>query len=149
MARMDINVFTQIGFVVLVGLACKNAILIVEFCPVTSQKPASTDFRRRWYCLRLRLSPIIMTSFCLSSWVVVPLMIGQGAGARNAPNSGGRCFFAGDAGSDTIRHPADRPVFFYVIQWFADLARGTQSDRGVICESSISRLIHIRSASAD
>ena len=46
-AKLDINVFTQVGFVVLVGLACKNAILIVEFA-MGSARPAGRHGRRRW-----------------------------------------------------------------------------------------------------
>ena len=47
-AGMDINIFTQVGFVVLVGLACKNAILIVEFAKQPARGRASTAARRRW-----------------------------------------------------------------------------------------------------
>src|SRR5207249_2351662 len=62
LAAMDINIFTQIGFVVLVGLACKNAILIVEFAKQQREtgmapREATAD------ASRLRLRPILMTSF--------------------------------------------------------------------------------------
>src|SRR5262249_40294342 len=61
-ARMDVNIFTQIGFVVLVGLACKNAILIVEFAKV--QRDAGVPrYQATLTACRLRLRPIIMTSF--------------------------------------------------------------------------------------
>src|SRR5262249_56880202 len=80
MARMDINIFTQIGFVVLVGLACKNAILIVEFAK--QRRDAGAD---RWNstleACRLRLRPIMMTSFAFILGVV-PLVLAEGAGAE-------------------------------------------------------------------
>ena len=48
MAQMDMNIFTQIGFMVLVGLACKNAILIVEFAKAQREAGADRATRRRW-----------------------------------------------------------------------------------------------------
>src|SRR6185369_6376821 len=62
LAHMDVNIFTQIGFVVLVGLASKNAILIVEFAK--QQREAGADRRHATLeACRLRLRPILMTSF--------------------------------------------------------------------------------------
>src|SRR5437588_5414054 len=60
-ARMDINIFTQIGFVVLVGLACKNAILIVEFAKA-QHEAGVPRFEATLQACRLRLRPIMMTS---------------------------------------------------------------------------------------
>src|SRR6202040_4440187 len=61
-ARLDINIFTQIGFIVLVGLACKNAILIVEFAK--KQREAGVPrYQATLAACQLRLRPIIMTSF--------------------------------------------------------------------------------------
>src|SRR5262249_38386314 len=57
-ARMDINIFTQIGFVVLVGLACKNAILIVEFARARREEGANR-FEATLDACRLRLRPIV------------------------------------------------------------------------------------------
>src|SRR5439155_7476011 len=74
----DINIFTQIGFVVLVGLASKNASLIVEF----AKKKKEAGLPRREATLeacKLRLRPILMTSFAFILGVV-PLLIGSGAG---------------------------------------------------------------------
>src|SRR6202008_4998829 len=62
MAKMDINIFVQIGFVVLVGLASKNAILIVEFAKEKSAHGATPVDGTLQAC-RLRLRPILMTSF--------------------------------------------------------------------------------------
>src|SRR5690606_31195373 len=80
MAKMDVNIFTQIGFVVLVGLACKNAILIVEFARARRIAGASLREATLEAC-RLRLRPIIMTSLAFI-FGVIPLVIGEGAGAE-------------------------------------------------------------------
>ena len=79
-ARNDVNIFTQIGFVVLVGLASKNAILIVEFA---KEKRAAGESAREatLEACRLRLRPILMTSFAFILGVV-PLVIASGAGAE-------------------------------------------------------------------
>src|SRR5205807_1623071 len=79
-ARMDINIFTQVGFIVLVGLACKNAILIVEYAKSQRERGVSTREATLEAC-RLRLRPIMMTSFAFILGVV-PLMLAQGAGAE-------------------------------------------------------------------
>jgi multidrug efflux pump len=80
LANMDINVFTQIGFVVLVGLACKNAILIVEFAKYRREEGASAREAALAAC-RLRLRPILMTSFAFILGVL-PLVVATGAGAE-------------------------------------------------------------------
>src|SRR5207245_3599273 len=73
LAHMDINIFTQVGFVVLVGLACKNAILIVEFAK--SRREAGADRKQATLeACQLRLRPIVMTSFAFILGVV-PLVI--------------------------------------------------------------------------
>src|SRR5208282_3604810 len=61
MAQLDVNVFTQIGFVVLVGLACKNAILIVEYAKQQSEAGKPRHEATLAAC-KLRLRPIMMTS---------------------------------------------------------------------------------------
>ena len=78
--QVDINIFTEIGFVVLLGLASKNAILIVEF----AKRQREEGFSRREAALaacKLRLRPIVMTSFAFILGVF-PLLIGRGAGAE-------------------------------------------------------------------
>src|SRR5256886_10136784 len=80
LARMDVNIFTQIGFVVLVGLACKNAILIVEFAKVRHEEGTTREEAALEAC-RLRLRPILMTSFAFIIGVV-PLILSEGAGAE-------------------------------------------------------------------
>ncbi|MDW8310810.1 MAG: efflux RND transporter permease subunit, partial [Verrucomicrobiales bacterium] len=77
---MDNNLFTQIGLVVLIGLACKNAVLIVEFARQLQDK-GRTRFEAALEAARLRLRPILMTSFAFTVGVL-PLMIATGAGAE-------------------------------------------------------------------
>ncbi|TWT52970.1 Efflux pump membrane transporter BepE [Rubripirellula amarantea] len=79
-AGMDINIFVQIGFVVLVGLASKNAILIVEFAK-EQQEGGMSKFDATIEACRLRLRPIIMTSLAFILGVV-PLALASGAGAE-------------------------------------------------------------------
>ncbi|KAF1009805.1 MAG: Efflux pump membrane transporter BepE [Pseudomonas fluorescens] len=76
----DNNIFTQIGLIVLVGLACKNAILIVEFAKDKQQEGLDPLAAVLEAC-RLRLRPILMTSFAFIMGVV-PLVFSSGAGAE-------------------------------------------------------------------
>lgn len=77
---MENNIMTQIGFIILIGLACKNAILIVEFA-----RKLELDGVNRWkaaiQAAKLRLRPILMTSFAFILGVF-PLVIAAGAGAE-------------------------------------------------------------------
>ncbi len=115
-AKQDINIFTQIGFVVLVGLACKNAILIVEFAKQRREAGASRREATLEAC-KLRLRPIMMTSFAFILGVV-PLILSEGAGAEMRQMLG-VAVFAGMLGV-TLFGIVLTPVFFYVIQWFTD-----------------------------
>jgi hydrophobe/amphiphile efflux-1 (HAE1) family protein/NodT family efflux transporter outer membrane factor (OMF) lipoprotein len=76
----DNNIFTQIGLIVLVGLACKNAILIVEFAKI-KQDEGMTPFDAAIEACRLRLRPILMTSIAFIAGVF-PLVVSKGAGAE-------------------------------------------------------------------
>ncbi len=76
----DNNIFTQISLFVLAGLACKNAILIVEFARELEHQGYST-VKAAVEASRLRLRPILMTSFAFIMGVL-PLVIGHGAGAE-------------------------------------------------------------------
>ena len=116
LARMDINIFTQIGFVVLVGLASKNAILIVEFAKQQREEGKSRREAVLEAC-RLRLRPILMTSFAFILGVV-PLVVAEGAGAEMRRTLG-LAVFSGMLGV-TVFGIFLTPVFFYVIQWFTD-----------------------------
>jgi multidrug efflux pump subunit AcrB len=113
----DINIFTQIGFVVLVGLASKNAILIVEFA---KHKREDAGMDRRSATLeacQLRLRPILMTSFAFILGVV-PLIFGHGAGAEMRRVLG-IAVFSGMLGV-TLFGIFLTPVFFYVIEGFIE-----------------------------
>ena len=116
-ADMDVNIFTQIGFVVLIGLACKNAILIVEFAKARRESGVNRRDATLEAC-RLRLRPIVMTSLAFILGVV-PLMISQGAGAEMRRTLG-TAVFGGMLGV-TLFGIFLTPVFYYVIQWFADV----------------------------
>ncbi len=76
----DNNIFTQIGFIVLIGLACKNAILIVEFAKEKNDHGLSPLEAALEAC-RLRLRPILMTSIAFIAGVY-PLVVSTGAGAE-------------------------------------------------------------------
>jgi multidrug efflux pump len=125
----DINIFTQIGFVVLVGLASKNAILIVEFAKV--KREAGEDRRRATLeACRLRLRPILMTSFAFILGVL-PLMLSAGAGAEMRRTLG-TAVFSGMLGV-TAFGIFLTPVFFYVIDWVGELSLlGSPQLRGLI-----------------
>jgi multidrug efflux pump len=115
----DINIFTQIGFVVLVGLACKNAILIVEFA-----KQSADGGANRWEAAlaacKLRLRPIVMTSFAFVIGVI-PLLLADGAGAEMR-RALGTAVFAGMLGV-TAFGIFLTPVFFITVrrltEWWA------------------------------
>jgi multidrug efflux pump len=119
LARMDINIFTQVGFVVLIGLACKNAILIVEFAKAQSES-GTPAFQATLDACKLRLRPIIMTSFAFILGVV-PLVLAEGAGAEMRRTLG-TAVFAGMLGV-TLFGIFLTPVFYYVIQWVTHLIR--------------------------
>jgi hydrophobe/amphiphile efflux-1 (HAE1) family protein/NodT family efflux transporter outer membrane factor (OMF) lipoprotein len=77
----DNNIFTQIGLIVLVGLACKNAILIVEFARHKQEEEGLSAFQAALEASRLRLRPILMTSIAFIAGVF-PLVVAHGAGAE-------------------------------------------------------------------
>jgi multidrug efflux pump len=109
----DINIFTQIGFVVLVGLASKNAILIVEFAKHKHEQGGRPRREATLEACQLRLRPILMTSFAFILGVV-PLMASNGAGAEMRKTLG-TAVFSGMLGV-TLFGIFLTPVFFYVIE---------------------------------
>jgi multidrug efflux pump subunit AcrB len=123
--HMDVNIFTQIGFLVLVGLACKNAILIVEFAKAQRESGVERKEATLAAC-QLRLRPIIMTSFAFILGVV-PLMISEGAGAEMRRTLG-TAVFSGMLGV-TLFGIFLTPVFYYVIQWFKDRRPNRSAER--------------------
>ncbi len=109
--KQDVNIFTQIGFVVLVGLACKNAILIVEFAKVS--RDAGADLRTAILgACKLRFRPILMTSVAFMLGVV-PLAIAKGAGGEMR-QALGVAVLGGMAGV-TVFGIFLTPVFFAVV----------------------------------
>jgi multidrug efflux pump subunit AcrB len=117
LAQMDVNIFVQVGFVVLVGLAAKNAILIVEFARDRQHEGASR-FDAAVDAARVRLRPILMTSFAFVLGVF-PLVIAQGAGAEMRRTLG-TAVFAGMIGV-TLFGIFLTPVFYYVVRWLSAL----------------------------
>jgi multidrug efflux pump len=114
----DINIFTQIGFVVLVGLASKNAILIVEFAKHKHEEGGLDRRAATLEACKLRLRPILMTSFAFILGVV-PLLLAHGAGAEMRKTLG-TAVFSGMLGV-TIFGIFLTPVFFYVIEGFVEV----------------------------
>jgi multidrug efflux pump len=112
----SVNIFVQVGLVVLVGLACKNAILIVEFAREKHEAgmPVLEATRE---AAGLRLRPILMTSFAFILGVL-PLMYASGAGAEMR-RSLGTAVFSGMLGV-TFFGIFLTPVFFYVLQGFGE-----------------------------
>jgi hydrophobe/amphiphile efflux-1 (HAE1) family protein len=126
-ARMDINIFVQVGFIVLVGLAAKNAILVVEFAAEQEAKHGKSSFDAVVEAAKTRLRPIIMTSFAFILGVF-PLVIGKGAGAEMR-NTLGTAVFAGMLGV-TFFGIFLTPVFYYVVRWFASRGKTPAAPRG-------------------
>ena len=116
LAAMDVNIFVQVGFVVLVGLAAKNAILIVEFAR-DRQEEGATRFEAAVEAARVRLRPILMTSFAFVLGVF-PLVIAVGAGAEMR-RALGTAVFAGMIGV-TLFGIFLTPVFYCVVRRFSD-----------------------------
>ena len=116
LARQEFNLFTAVGLVVLVGLASKNAILIVEYAKHQREGGASRRDAILAAC-RLRLRPILMTSvaFILG---VTPLAFAEGAGAEMRLALG-VTVFAGMIGV-TAFGVFLTPVFFVLIDWLTE-----------------------------
>ncbi len=118
--------FTQIGLLVLVGLAGKNAILIVEFAKHLQEDRGMDATSAVLQAARLRLRPILMTSFAFIMGVV-PLVLAQGAGAE-VRHAMGVTVFAGMIGV-TLFGLLLTPVFFVLL-------RRLSGRQGVVVEKS-------------
>ncbi len=110
---LDNNIFTQIGLVVLIGLAAKNAILIVEFAKEREDSGLSRS-EAAVAAAKMRLRPILMTSFAFILGVV-PLVLAEGAGAEMR-YALGVAVFSGMLGV-TLFGIFFTPVFYVVIRW--------------------------------
>jgi multidrug efflux pump len=117
---LDVNILAQIGFVVLVGLAAKNAILIVEFAR-QAEATGSARVDAAITAARTRLRPILMTSFAFILGVL-PLAIATGAGAEMRQSLGTAVLF-GMLGV-TLFGLVFTPVFYVVVRNLADRIRG-------------------------
>jgi multidrug efflux pump len=113
----DNNVFTQISLIVLVGLACKNAILIVEFAREKQLQEGMNRVDAVLEACRLRLRPILMTSLAFTMGVI-PLVLSSGAGSEMRRAIGVAVFF-GMLGV-TAFGLVLTPVFYVVIQRFVE-----------------------------
>ena len=112
---MDNNIFTQVGFVVLIGLAGKNAILIVEFARDRQQEGASR-FDAAVEAARVRLRPIVMTTACFVH--MVPPYFASGAAPRCAARWAPPC--CGCAFGVTLFGIFLTPVFYSVVRRLTD-----------------------------
>jgi HAE1 family hydrophobic/amphiphilic exporter-1 len=127
---MDVNILAQIGFVVLIGLAAKNAILIVEFAR-QNEEHGEDRFRAATEAARVRLRPILMTSFAFILGVL-PLVVATGAGAEMRQSLGTAVFF-GMIGV-TVFGLIFTPVFYVVVRRFAAKPRAHGSPGHVPAE---------------
>ncbi|MBN8948030.1 MAG: multidrug efflux RND transporter permease subunit [Rhodanobacter sp.] len=121
----DNNIFTQIGLIVLVGLACKNAILIVEFAR-ERQHEGMSRHEAVLEAAKLRLRPILMTSFAFIMGVV-PLVTSHGAGAEMR-HAMGVAVFSGMLGV-TIFGLIYTPLFYVLIRALVERREARAAER--------------------
>lgn len=124
-AGSDNNIFTQIGLIVLAGLACKNAILIVEFAK-DKQAEGMSPLDAVLEACRLRLRPILMTSFAFIMGVV-PLVLSSGAGAEMR-HAMGVAVFSGMLGV-TFFGLLLTPVFYVLIRNYVERQEARKAAR--------------------
>src|SRR5205807_8799445 len=113
----DNNILTQVGFIVLIGLAAKNAILIVEFAHQLEEQ-GRDRLAAAVEAARLRLRPILMTSLAFI-FGVIPLVWAVGAGAELRQTLG-TAVFSGMIGV-TLFGLIFTPVFYVVCRWLAEI----------------------------
>jgi multidrug efflux pump len=114
---LENDVYFQIGLLVLIGLAAKNAILIVEFAVSLCREKGRSFVEAAVEAGELRLRPILMTSLAFI-FGVLPLFLAMGAGA-NARHSIGTGIIGGMIGASTLAL-LYVPLFFYILEKFAD-----------------------------
>jgi hydrophobe/amphiphile efflux-1 (HAE1) family protein len=123
---MDNNILTQIGFVVLIGLAAKNAILIVEFARQAEER-GEDRYDAAVRAARTRLRPILMTSFAFVLGVL-PLVLATGAGAEMRQALGTAVFF-GMLGV-TLFGLLFTPVFYVLVRYIGTLGKSPKEVAG-------------------
>jgi len=124
------DIYTQIGIVTLIGLAAKNAILIVEFARMTRES-GKTIGESALEAARLRLRPILMTSFAFILGVT-PLLFARGAGGASRRSLGTAVF--GGMNAATLLAIFIVPVLYVVIQRVAERGRKPAPDMGPVTE---------------
>src|SRR5581483_3595669 len=129
----DNNVFMQVGLMVLVGLACKNAILIVEFARHLQEEHGRDATSAVLEAARLRLRPILMTSFAFIMGVV-PLVFARGAGAE-VRHALGVTVFAGMLGV-TFFGLLLTPVFYVLVRRFPRVPLAATQPSAVLGEEA-------------
>ena len=128
MRGMDNNVYTQIGIVLIIALASKNAILIVEFARELRRARAGRSREAAVEAARLRFRPILMTSFAFILGVL-PLVVADGRRRREPAARSGTAVFGGMIAS-TVLAVFFVPVFFVVFQGLSE-RRATRRGRTV------------------
>jgi multidrug efflux pump subunit AcrB len=113
----DNNIYTQIGFVLLIGMSAKNAILIIEFAKQQRDEMGKSTIDAALEAARLRFRPILMTalSFLLG---VIPLVIASGAGANSRVSLGTAVF--GGMLLATVAGVFMIPLLYVVVQTAAE-----------------------------
>ncbi len=143
-AAPEVNIFTQVGFIVLVGLASKNAILIVEFAE-QRRKAGMPLWDATLEAVQLRLRPIVMTSFAFILGVV-PLVLAEGAGAEMRKTLG-IAVFSGMLGV-TVFGIFLTPVFYYVIEWLVSRRKKHHAGHGPLIAGQATALVPVNGQAA-
>jgi multidrug efflux pump subunit AcrB len=133
---IDNNILTQIGFVVLIGLAAKNAILIVEFARQAEEQGTSCQ-DAAVQAARTRLRPILMTSLVAFIFGVLPLVLATGAGAEMRQALGTAVFF-GMLGV-TLFGLLFTPVFYVLVRAMAGGKRTQSAQPSPVDGSSVTK----------